>query len=102
NVGAQPLLTRLLYVAVRRSRPDAVSTIERFNAQLRGMISDRTYHRLLHVSWIRADIDGDGIAEFVPQSDLSGTKPPERAYSLFSTDPQTGKSEDKTPRFYVG
>jgi polar amino acid transport system substrate-binding protein len=102
NVGAKPLLTRLLYVAVRRSRPDAVSTIERFNAQLRGMISDRTYHRLLHVSWIRADIDGDGIAEFVPQSDLSGTKPPERAYSLFSTDPQTGKSEDKTPRFYVG
>jgi polar amino acid transport system substrate-binding protein len=102
NVGATPLLTRALYVAVRRSRPDAVSIVERFNAQLRGMIADRTYHRLLHVSWIRADIDGDGITEFVPKSDLSGTKPPEHAYSLFSTDPRTGKSKENPSRFYVG
>jgi polar amino acid transport system substrate-binding protein len=102
NVGSKPLLTRPLYVAVRRSFPDAVSIVQRFDAQLRGMIADRTYHRLLHVSWIRADIDGDGIPEFVPKSDLSGTKPPEHAYSLFSVDPRTGKSEDKPARFYVG
>jgi polar amino acid transport system substrate-binding protein len=102
NVGAKPLLTRPLYVAVRRSHPDAVSIVERFNAQLRGMIADRTYHRLLHVSWIRADIDGDGLTEFVPKSDLSGTRPPQHAYSLFSTDPQTTKPLDKPSRFYVG
>ena len=37
------------------------------------MIADRTYHRLLHVEWIRADVDGDGTAELIPQSDRVAT-----------------------------
>ena len=41
---------RELYLAIRRSRPDAESIISGFNAQLRGMVADRTYHRLLHVA----------------------------------------------------
>jgi polar amino acid transport system substrate-binding protein len=102
TVGASPLLTRQLHFAVRRSRQDAVSIVERFNAQLRGMVADRTYHRLLHVSWIRADIDGDGVTEFVPKSDLSGTAAPQHTYSLFSTDPRTAKPLETQPRFYVG
>ena len=32
------------------------------------MIADRTYHRLLHVDWILADVDGDGVLEYVPQA----------------------------------
>ena len=67
QIGSTPLLTRELYFAVRRTRPDAESIIARFNAQLRGMIADRTYHRLLHVDWIRADINGDGVPEYVPR-----------------------------------
>jgi len=103
SVGERSLLTRQLYVAVRRARPDAVSIIQQFNAQLREMIKDRTYHRLLHVSWIRADIDGDGISEFVPKSDSSGTAAPQHAYSLFSTEPPAAKPAATTPsRFYVG
>ena len=34
-------------------------------------IADRTYHRLLHVDWIQADINGDGVpngAALVPPS----------------------------------
>ena len=58
QVGTTPLVTRALYLAVRRTRPDAESIINRFNSQLRSMIADRTYHRLLHVDWIRADVDG--------------------------------------------
>ena len=103
QLGTTPLVTRQLYLAVRRSRPDADSIISRFNAQLRGMISDRTYHRLLHVSWIRADVDGDGVAEYVPASDLSGAAEPSRAYSLFAT-PSPGPPAPETTgrRFYVG
>ena len=87
QLGSTPLLTRPLYLAVRRTLPDAESIVSRFNAQLRGMIADRTYHRLLHVDWIRADIDGDGLAEYVPQSDRPGAVEPKRAYSLFSIEP---------------
>ncbi len=102
SVGTTPLVKRQLCLAVRKSRPDAEAIVERFNAQLRGMIADRTYHRLLHVAWILADVDGDGITEFVPKNDLSGKEPPKQAYSLFSSDALDTKSGASGPRFYVG
>ena len=72
QLGSTPLLTRQLYFAVRRGHPGAQSIIDRFNAQLRGMIADHTYHRLLHVDWIQADVDDDGLLEYVPRSDQAG------------------------------
>jgi polar amino acid transport system substrate-binding protein len=102
QLGSTPLVTRQLYFAVKRTHPDADSIINRFNAQLRGMIADRTYHRLLHVSWIRADVDGDGVAEYVPRSDMSGATEPRHAYSLFSTTQGLTESVGSDRRFYIG
>ena len=104
QMGTTPMVTRPLFFAVRRSRPDAASIITRFNAQLRGLIADRTYHKLLHVSWIRADVDGDGLPEFVPLSDNAGTSAPDRAYSLTTKDDSrpTAKTIAQSSRFYVG
>ena len=84
DFGSTPLLTRQLYLAIRKDLPDAESIITRFNAQLRSMIADHTYHRLLHVSFIRADVDGDGLVELVPASDTLGRVEPKDSYSLFS------------------
>ena len=96
-IGSTPLVTRPLYFAVTRARPDAQAIIERFNAQLRGMIADRTYHKLLHVDWIVADVDGDGIPELVPARDQIGKAAPQHAYSLATT------PSDTTPaRVYLG
>lgn len=100
-IGSTPLLTRELCFAVTRARPDAESIIARFNAQLRGMIEDRTYHRLLQVDWIRADVDGDGVPEYVPLNDRPGPKEPLRVYSLF-LEPETVKMPAQKPGFYVG
>jgi ABC-type amino acid transport substrate-binding protein len=103
QIGSTPLVTRPLYFAVKRNFPDAQAIVTRFNDQLRGMIADRTYHRLLRVSWILADVDGDGVAEFVPRSDLSGPSEPKRAYSLFSTpQPTTTDLQTEPKRFYFG
>jgi polar amino acid transport system substrate-binding protein len=104
QLGATPLVTRPLYLAVRRSLPDAESIVTRFNAQLRSMIADRTYHRLLHVEWISADIDGDGIVENVPQSDQTGPVAPQHVYTLFSRDKLMAKPGGGTAdqRYYVG
>ena len=100
EMGTTPLLTRPLYLAVRRSLPDAASIVSRFNGQIRDMIADRTYHRLLHVDWISADVDGDGLAEFVPRTDQAGKVAPDRAYALLSTE-QKPKTIG-TQRFYLG
>lgn len=103
QIGSTPLLTRQLYLAVRRSRPDAESIVNRFNAQLRGMITDRTYHRLLHLDWIQADVDGDGVPEYVPQSDRPGKLEPKSAYNLFfSEDPSRTPRPIEKGRFLIG
>jgi len=106
QLGSTPLLTRRLHLAIRRTLTDGESIIMRFNAQLRGMIADRTYHRLLHVAWIQADVDGDGKPEQVPQSDQAGANPPAHAYSIYAPtppDPYVPKIPDMNkPGFYVG
>ena len=53
--GSTPLLTRSL--------PDAESIILQFNAELRGMIADGSYHRLLQLDWIRATVQGPGLQQ---------------------------------------
>ena len=106
QIARSPLVTRPLHLAIRRTYPDAQGIIDRFNAQLRGMITDRTYHRLLNVDWIRADVDGDGLFEYVPESDKAGATEPQRAYSIASAAepevPLTTTAESTKPRFYVG
>ena len=97
--GATPLLTRSLHLAVRRSLPDAESIIALFNAELRGMIADRSYHRLLHLDWIHADVDGDGRREHVPYADQAGPRPPERSYRLFSSGSPSPEPAERG-RFY--
>ena len=74
------------------------------------MIADRTYHRLLRVDWIRADVDGDGRAELVSGSDQAGTTPPQRSYDMVLAAPQPaltippppGTAPDAGQRFYFG
>ncbi len=100
QIGLTPMINRGLYLALRRTRPDAESIIKGFNAQLKGMIADGTYHRLLHVDWIQADLNGDGKLVNVPQSGKVGTSEPQRAYSLFSNT-QT-ESQSTKPGFYIG
>ena len=102
QIGSTPLLARGLYLALRRTRPDAASIISRFNAQLKGMIADGTYHRLLHVDWIQADINGDGVPVNVPQSNRPGPSEPQRVYSLFSTPQPATTTTTSKPGFYVG
>ena len=107
QMGVTSLITRELHFAVRRNLPAAESIISRFNSQLRDMIADRTYHRLLHVDWIQADMNGDGIPELVPRTDQTGPSAPQHSYSLFTNPGMQSKSKStaSTPGktgFYVG
>ena len=100
-IGSTSLLTSSIHFAVRRSLPSADSIISRFNDELRGMIVDQTYHRLLHLDWIRTDVDGDGRTEYVPHVDGPGLHPPERYYELFVSGGPPEES-GSTQRYYFG
>ena len=100
QLGSTPLLTRPMHLAVRR-RPDAEAIISGFNTQIRAMIADKTYHKLLRQEWIRADVNGDGVPEYVPITDDAGPFEPTRIYSLFST-PAAGPELELKPGFFLG
>jgi polar amino acid transport system substrate-binding protein len=103
SIGTTPLLIRPVHLALHRSLPDAAAIIKGFNSQLREMILDRTYHKLLHVDWIYTDVDGDGRKEMIGASDQAGKTAPQRAYSLFSQaqiETQVKKAEDE--RYFFG
>jgi polar amino acid transport system substrate-binding protein len=100
QIGTTALLTRPLYLAISRARPDADGIVSGFNQQIRSMIKDRTYHRLLHVDWIMADVNGDGVPDYVPATDRLGPAAPAHAYPVFTT-PSSASQQGKSD-FYVG
>jgi ABC-type amino acid transport substrate-binding protein len=102
QIGARPLIVRPLHLAIRRSRPDAASIVRRFDDQLVRMIADRTYHQILHVDWLRADVDGDGVDEYVPKSDRAGAAAPQRAYTLVTMPTPASEPGGSGTRFYLG
>jgi hypothetical protein len=106
QIGSTPIVTRQLHFAVNRARADAASIVERFDAQIRSMIADRTYHRRLHVDWIRADVDGDGVPEYVPLNDRPGPSEPQQIYTLFTAPAapaaSTTSATGAKPGFYLG
>jgi polar amino acid transport system substrate-binding protein len=101
EIGRTPVLTRELCLAISRSRPDADGIVRGFDTQVRNMIKDHTYHRLLHVDWITADVNGDGIPDYVPADDHPGPSAPTRSYSLF-TMPSTLPAQKGKVDYYIG
>lgn len=98
-IGSSPLVVRTLHLALNRKLADAQSIIDKFNAELKRMIADRSYHRLLQLDWIQADIDGDGRPELVPADERAGKVAPNHSYKLFTTNTIETQS---TPRYYFG
>jgi polar amino acid transport system substrate-binding protein len=104
QIGTTPLLSRPLHLVLRRTLPDAQAILEKFNAQIKVMITDRTYHKLLRIDWIRADVDGDGLLENVAASDQALKSEPGRSYSLFSSTALEAqvKKEQSQERYFFG
>ncbi len=99
-VGTTPLLTRKLYFALNKSVTNADGIIEGFNQAIQSMIADGTYNRILQLSWIRADVDGDGRLELVAAGDRMGGFAPSRAYSIPM--PASAKQSSGVERYWIG
>ena len=93
--GTNPIVERALHFAVRRALPHAVDIIEGFNQAIEKMIADGAYNRLLGVTWVRADLDGDGKSELVLGGAQAGDAPPASAYTVYGPQaPVIGPDQD--------
>jgi ABC-type amino acid transport substrate-binding protein len=84
--GRAPIVERSLHLGLRRDLPGSEPIIARFDQAIRAMLADGSYNRILGVTWIRADVDGDGLAELVLGADRAGTQAPDDAYAIFRSD----------------
>jgi len=86
DFGHNVLFTRSLHFAVRKDVPRAQEIIDGFNREIAAMANDGSYSRILQLTWVRADMDGDGVTEYVLNGDRAGAIAPGRAYSLVPSD----------------
>jgi polar amino acid transport system substrate-binding protein len=100
EIGTVPLARRTLHFAVRRNLPGADLIISAFDSEIRNMLADGTYTKILQVGWIKADVDGDGLDELVALGDHVGQRPPGTVYDVFGTEPET--PEEKQRIFVAG
>jgi len=88
EIGTHPLGRRTLHFALRRDLPGAREIIDSFNREIKAMLADGTYAAALQVTWIRADVDGDGLDELVSLGDTVGQTPPGSIYDVFGKEPE--------------
>lgn len=94
--AAQPLIVKPLHLAIRKDHPEAESLVGQFNEQIKEMMAEGVYNELLGLSWIRADINGDGIMEIVITGDAAGTEAPDQAYDVYYSD------ASNNDQYYIG
>ena len=99
EVGSIPLVRRTLHFAVRQDLHESASIIASFNDAIRTMLADGTYNDILQLSWIRADVDGDGKLELVPRdADQIGKVAPASGYNVVW--PGSAQNPAAAPRRY--
>jgi polar amino acid transport system substrate-binding protein len=84
EIGNNTLLRLPLYFAIRKEIPDAQKIVDNFNEEIKKMIVEGTYNKILQLNWIATDVDGDGSAELVLSGDKAGTQAPVNSYSVLS------------------
>jgi ABC-type amino acid transport substrate-binding protein len=99
EIADKPILVKSLHFALRKETPEGKNIIARFDEQIKQMISDGTYHRILELNWIRTDVDGDGKLELVLDGKQAGIEEPTNSYDVFAG--QTDRGQDDLNRYYI-
>lgn len=100
QIGTTPLIRRTLHLALRKARPGSVAIIESFDAEIKNMLADGTYNKILHLNWIRTDVDGDGQTELVPMNPRAASIPSIAGYKVLVPDSDGGPTTE-SDRYYI-
>lgn len=89
------IINKTLHFALRKDFPNAEKTIALFNEEIKQMIADGSYNKILGLGCIRADIDGDGTPELILSGQQFGEEAPEIAYNVYQSE------GDSLSKYYI-
>jgi hypothetical protein len=104
--GPEAMAIHPLHLALRKDYPGAARIIADFNHNVAQMMRDGSYNELLHVAWIRKDVNGDGSADYVASSKVTsrGDNEPwlsHGAYSLFHAPERPAGTGQPAPAYVI-
>ena len=83
SISETPFKTKTLHFVLNKKVDNAQEIINKFNENIKIMIKDGTYNEVLGVNWIEADINNDGVTEFILKGEVVGEEPPKQSYPIF-------------------
>jgi hypothetical protein len=103
--AGQTVLVRYpLHFALRRDYPHAQEIIADFDRNVARMQVDGSYNELLHVAWVRTDVNGDGVPDYVASKQTPKTTMDpsltNSAYAVFHPEPSSTDT-GKAPTYQV-
>jgi len=98
EIGNKTMVRLPLYLAIRKETMDAENIIKKFNDEIKRMIEDGTYNRILQLNWIATDVDGDGQTEFVLSGNKAGKTEPINSYKVMTSQSQASANNN---RYYI-
>ena len=97
SISVVPFKTKTLHFALNKNVDNAQEIIDKFNEKIKIMIKDGTYNKVLEINWIEADVNNDGITEFVLIGEDAGEDAPKQSYPIFHQ-PEVG---DLNKGYYI-
>ncbi len=85
EIGPAPIMVKSLHFALNKNVPDAQKIMTLFNEEIQKMIADGSYHKVLELNWIQADLDGDGKMELILNCQTAGKEEPRNVYSIYTS-----------------
>ena len=101
RVGEIALVSRSLHFAVRKDHPDATRIVADFDGRVRQMLRDGTYNKVLGFGWIEADVDGDGVSDFIFAGESAGEQAPEGSYRIRTPEKKKGPEFEAQPDYII-
>jgi len=95
EIGMTPLARQMLHFAIRHDVPNSDKIISAFDGEIRKMLGDGTYAKILNVGWIRVDTNGDGLYELIPLGEHTAALTPGTVYDVFGEMPEDAPSPQK-------
>lgn len=90
EIGENPMIVKSLHLAIRKDIPNADQILVKFNEAIKTMMADGSYNEILELSWVRADVDGDGELELILAGDEAGTSAPDNSYNILYSEQKQG------------